>query len=404
MSAFSAAGLETLERRLASHCGDHTVPGLVGLVARNGESHVICRGVREWSGAAVNRDTIFRIASMSKPITAAATLALADEGLLDLHAPIEQWIPELANRRVLRSIDAPVTDTVAAKRSITAHDCLTFTFGYGYLGTAEGDPLPVQLAEAALQLGQGPPQPNASVDAEEWIRQFATLPLMYQPGERWLYNTGALVLSVLVQRASGQPFDAFVKERVLEPLGMHDTSFWVPEDKLDRFTTAYSPDFAGQRQGPVVYDDARAGQWTSRPRFPKGDSGLVSTVEDFARFASMLANGGELGGARVLSTSAVEAMTTDHLTTEQKAVSGLVDGYFDTHGFGYGVTVVTAAGLPEGRPAAYGWDGGLGSVWRNDPTTGMTAVLLTNMAWDRPIPPQVFVDFFTAAYEAVGDG
>lgn len=399
MSAFRSSGLSHLDKVLDSHLGTEQTPGLAALVARGGETHVHVAGVKEWDGAAVERDSIFRIASMSKPITAVATLILAEEGSIELDAPIERWLPELADRQVLSRIDSAVNDTVPAQRSITPRDCLTFTLGHGMLMTPHA--LPFQENEAEAGYAPGPPQPQVSAGADDWLRGFSALPLIHQPGERWLYNTGSLILSVLVARASGMPLDEYLHERIFAPLGMWDTSFWVPEEKLDRFTAVYMKNFESPAGEAFLFDDARTGQWTSRPAFPQGDGGLVSTVDDFARFAAMLAGAGAFEGSRIVSEASVREMTTNHLSDEVRARSGMGDGDFEHAGFGFGVTVLLDSQTVEGNTGAYGWDGGLGSGWRNDPSTGTTTILLTNRAWDGPFLPQIFKDFWAAAYAAV---
>jgi len=182
--------------------------------------------------APMRRDTIFRIASMTKVVTATAVMMLVEEGKLALDAPAERWLPELANRRVLRRVGGPLDDTVPADRAITVRDLLTFTLGFGM---SFDETSPIERAIAELQLVNGQPVPMTPHAPDEWMARFGTLPLMHQPGERWMYNTGSLLQGVLVRRASGQDFDAFVRERIFAPLGMHDTGFFVPPHKLDRF-------------------------------------------------------------------------------------------------------------------------------------------------------------------------
>jgi CubicO group peptidase (beta-lactamase class C family) len=231
-------------------------------------------------------------------------------------------------------------------------------------------------------------------EPDEWLRRFATLPLMCQPGERWLYHTGAEVLGILVARASGQPFEEFLRERIFEPLGMTDTAFFVPEAGLGRFVTSYSTD-------PVtgaldVYDEP-GGQWSKPPAFPSGGAGLVSTGADYLAFAQMLLR----GGAPLLSRPSVEVMTTDQLAPEQKAIGGFYRDDFAARGWGFCVGVVTRRLHPAAPVGQYGWDGGLGSIWRNDPSEHLTSVLLTNAAWTSPRPPDIALDFLTAAYAAI---
>jgi CubicO group peptidase (beta-lactamase class C family) len=298
----------------------------------------------------------------------------------------------LAELEVLREIDGPVEDTMPAVRAITLRDLLTFTFGSG----AHFGPSPFNDMAASLQLGVGPPQPQLAPVPDEWMRRFSTLPLMCQPGERWLYHTGAEILGVLIARASGQTFESFLEERVFGPLGMVDTAFAVSPEKLGRFTAGY---FTDPVSGDFGVFDEIGGQWSRPPAFPSGAAGLVSTGPDYLAFAEVLLR----GGAPLLARSSVEVMTTDHLTPAQKAISGFAPGEFDAKGFGFCVSVVTRHDHPAAPIGQYGWGGGLGSIWRNDPAEQMSCILLTNSAWSAPHAPPVAQDMLTAAYAAIVD-
>jgi CubicO group peptidase (beta-lactamase class C family) len=397
----SAARLQRMHDVLNGYVERGDVPGLVSYVTRRGEEHVDAMGTLTMGGGRpVARDTIFRIASMTKPITAAATMILVEECRLRLDEPVDRLLPEMADRRVLRSLESEVDDTVPANRPITVRDLLTFRLGTGLVMAMPGT-YPIQAATEDAQLGLGPPSPATPPDPDEWIRRLGTLPLMHQPGEKWMYNTGSDVLGVLIARASGQPFETFLRERIFEPLGMVDTDFSVPPAKIGRLATAYATDFATGEL--TVYDDAENGQWSRPPAFPSGAGGLVSTVDDYAAFAHMLLNKGRHGGGRLLSRPSVETMTTDQLTAEQKAVSGLVEGFFDCHGWGFGVSVVTKRENVYDSIGRFGWDGGLGTSGYSDPSEEMVTVLLTQRAWTSPVPPNVCVDFWTSAYQAIDD-
>ena len=397
----SRARLARLRDVLAGHVERGDVPGLVALVGRRGETHVDAIGALAAGGGRgpVARDTIFRIASMTKPVVAVAALILVEEGRLRLDEPVDRLLPELAGRRVLRRIDAPLDDTVPAHRPITLRDLLTFRLGFGIV-FAPPDTHPVQRALGELGLGDGPPAPATPPAPDEWIRRFGTLPLLHQPGERWMYNTGSNVLGVLIARAAGQPLEAFLRERVFEPLGMRDTGFSVPAADLDRLATSY---LVGPGGGTLqLHDEARGGQWSRPPAFPSGAGGLVSTADDFLAFARMLLDGGRMGSRRLLSRPSVETMTTDQLTPAQKAATEWLPGYFEGHGWGFGVAVVTRREdfLSVG---AYGWDGGLGTVWRSDPREEMVAILMTQRAFTSAVPPDVCQDFLTLACAAIDD-
>jgi CubicO group peptidase (beta-lactamase class C family) len=386
---------------MASYVERGDVPGLVTLVSRRGEVHVDAIG-RKAVGASdsIRRDTIFRISSMTKPITAAAAMILVEECTLRLDEPVDPWLPELADRKVLRAIDSPLDDTVPAHRPITLRDLLTFRMGFGIVMAQQGT-YPIQKAMSEQLLGQGPPSPSTPPAPEEWIRRLGTLPLMHQPGEKWMYNTGSDVLGVLIARASGQALETFLRQRLFEPLGMKDTGFSVPATKLDRLAPSY---WTNPETGALeLYDKAEGGQWSRPPAFPSGAGGLVSTIDDYLAFGQMMLNKGKHGGERVLSRPSVETMTTDQLTPEQKAVSGLVPGYFDSHGWGFGVSIVTRRDDVAAVPGRFGWDGGLGTSWWSDPTEDMVTILMTQRAWTSPSPPGVCLDFWTSAYQALDD-
>src|SRR5215469_7659367 len=238
----TSAGLAELRSAAARHVGDDRVPGLAALVASGDQVHLEALGALSIGGPPVQRDSLFRIASVTKPVTGAATLALIEEGLIGLHDPVDTLLPELADRRVLRRLDGPLDDTVPADRPITTRDLLTFTFGFGLMMEMFMAPeqWPVHLAADRLNLAAfGPPDPARQPDPDTWLARLGSLPLMAQPGERWLYNTGACVLGVLASRAAGQPFAEVLRTRVFEPLGMTGTSFWTSEP--GRLATAYRP-------------------------------------------------------------------------------------------------------------------------------------------------------------------
>lgn len=396
--SLSRARLDRLRKSMTGYVERGEVPGIVTLVSRHGEVHVDAVGNKSLDGPdPVRRDTLFRIASMSKPITAAATMILAEEGKLRLDDAVEQWLPELADRKVLKRIDTPLDETVPAHRPIMVRDLLTLTMGFGLLLTPTGE-YPILSAANELQIGMRPAShPQAKPDPDEWIRRLGTLPLMYQPGERWLYGTGFDVLSVLLARVSGQPLETFLRERLFEPLGMKDTGFSVPADKLDRLASCYAPNPA---TGTLeLFDGIQESQWGRPPTFPSGAAGLVSTLDDYLAFGQMLLSQGRHGSERMLSRLSVEVMTTDQLTPAQKAVSSLLPGFFETHGWGFGVSVVTRRDDIASVPGRYGWDGSLGTSWYCDPKEDLVGMVLTQ----RVMALDVYRDFWTLAYQAIDD-
>jgi CubicO group peptidase (beta-lactamase class C family) len=397
----SRARLDRMHHVMTGYVERGEVPGLVTLVSRRGEEHVDAIGMKAvGSNDPMLRDTIFRISSMTKPITAVATMILVEECKLRLDEPVDLLLPELAERKVLKRLDGPLDDTVPANRPITVRDLLTFRMGFGQM-MALPDAYPILTVANEQQIGMGPPSPSAMPAPDEWIRRLGSLPLMHQPGEQWMYNTGSDVLGVLIARASGQPFETFLRERIFEPLGMKDTSFSVLAASLDRLATSYWTNF--ETGALEIYDEARGGQWSRPPAFPSGAGGLVSTIDDYLAFGQMMLNQGKHGSERILSRLAVETMTTDQLTPEQKALSGLVSGDFDSHGWGFGVSVVTRRDDVAAVPGRFGWDGGLGTSWYSDPREGMVTILMTQRAWTSPTPPNVCLDFWTSAYQAIDD-
>jgi CubicO group peptidase (beta-lactamase class C family) len=396
---FSGARLGRMRDVMAGHVKHGDVPGIVTLVSRRGEVHVDAIGTNAFGGSAsMRRDTIFRIASVTKPIVAAAAMILVEECALRLDEPIDPWLPELADRRVLRAIDSPLDDTVPATRPITLRDLLTFRLGIGAVMVFPPR-YPIQEAMAQAGVAPGPSLPAHAPD--ELMKRFGSLPLVHQPGERWLYNSGSDILGVLISRVAGTSLEEFLRERIFVPLGMNDTSFSVPESKLDRLASSYWTNPAtGEFE---VFDGIDDSRWASPPVFESGAGGLVSTVDDLFAFGQMMLSEGQHGNQRILSRRSVELMTTDHITPEQKAVSGFFPGFWDDHGWGFGVSIVTRRNDLAATPGRYGWDGGYGTSWYVDPGEELVGILMTQRVWDTPNPPVVLLDFWTSAYGAIND-
>jgi len=378
-------GLDRFGTVAASHVGDHEVPGLVALVAQGDEVHVEAIGALSIGGRPVERGSLFRIASTTKPITAAATLALVREGLFELDEPVNRLLPELANRRVMRRMDGPLNDTVPAVGPVTVRGLLTFTFGFGMALQMFMATEPWPAVAAATQAGLatiGPPQPDAFVDPDTWIAHFGELPLLAQPGEQWLYNTGSHVLSVLCARAAGMSYDDVLRTRIFEPLGMPDTGFYT-EDVL-RLATAYQP----TADGLAVWD-APDGQWSRPPSFHDGAAGLLSTVDDLLAFARMLLRRGE----PVLTADQVREMSRDHLTAPQREF-GMA--FLGGRGWGLGTSVV----LDGPWAGAIGWDGGLGTSFLVHPERDLAVIVLTQRMFDTAQAPAVHTDLQLAGLTA----
>ena len=374
--------MSSLDERMAQHVGPDGALGGVWCLDRGGDAQVGWAGSLDTEGArAVARDTIFRISSMTKPITAAAALTLVADGTVLLDDAVDRWLPELADRQVMRDPDGSLDDTVPAERAITLRDLLTFTLGIGMDFPRYGQQ-PVLLAAEELELGAGPPQPQGPPPPDEWVRRLGTLPLESQPGERWLYHVGADVLGVLIARATGQSLEDALVDRVLGPLHMDDTRFSVPGGSLDRMGACFARDpSSGDRS---TYDETD-GQWSRPPAFPSGGAGLVSTLDDYLTFARMLRTGGQHEGKTVVPTELVTEMTSNQLSDEQLAASAL-DASGD-QGFGFCVGVLLREA--EGRHAGtYGWSGGMGSDWYTDPVDDQIGIVLTNQMFSGPqLPP-----------------
>lgn len=378
---------------LRRHVDDGFVPGAVAVLARRGEIHVDAVGHLAFDGPGstipMATDTICRLGSMSKPIITACAMTLVEDNTLRLDDPVDDLLPELADMSVLTHPHAALDDTVPAERPITLRGLLTYTFGAGMVLAEPGT---APIADAMEAIGPMP--------FDEWIGRLGALPLVHQPGERWLYHTAADVTGVLIARATGMSFGEALRERVCEPLGMRDTGFSVPDDRLDRFSTAYALDDA---TGELVIDDFSHGTFRPEPVFESGGGGLVSTADDFLAFASALLTGGSLLGERVLSRPSVTLMTSDHLTPEQKAVSGFRPGYFDAMGWGFGLSVRTKRTGLGPSVGSYGWPGYFGTAWYNDPAEDLIAIVMMQRshAGDQQLP--MWADIWTAIYQAIDD-
>jgi CubicO group peptidase (beta-lactamase class C family) len=370
------------------------VPGAVAVVARHGEAHIEAAGNLAFEGPGARTpmaaDTICRIASMTKPIVAACAMTLVEDCTLRLDDPVDAFLPELADMTVLADPGGSLEDTVPARRPITLRDLLTYRLGTGMV-VAEPGTVPISEALDALNRLGPEPQPDG------WIRRLGALPLVYQPGERWMYETAANVTVVLIARATGMSFGDALRERICEPLGMRDTAFSVGGDRIGRLATAYELDDA---TGELVVEDGPDGYWSRPPRFESGGGGLVSTAADYLAFASALLAGGAHNGERVLSRPSVTLMTSDHLTPVRTGF--WPPGYFDDIGWGFGMSVRTRRTHLGPSVGSYGWPGKYGTAWYNDPAEDMTAILMIQRA-HAPVRLPHLLDFWTAAYQAIDD-
>jgi CubicO group peptidase (beta-lactamase class C family) len=396
---WSGVRLDRTHQAMRGHVERGEVPGLVTLVARRGQVRADPVGAKAVGGDPMRHDTIFRISSLTKPIAAAAAMVLVEDGRLRLDEPVDQLLPELADRRVLKQLDGPLEDTVPAKRPITLRDLLTLRMGFGFV-LGPPDEYPILVAADEQRLGMGPPKPATPHEPDEWLRRFATLPLMHQPGEQWMYEMGFAVLGVLISRASEKPLETFLRERIFGPLGMEDTGFHVPAEKLNRLASLYA---ANPETGALeLYDGVEDSQWSRPPSFPDARGGLVSTAEDYLAFGRMMLDGGEHRGERILSRISVELMTTDHLTPELRATSDSVPVFLGGCGWGFGLSTIPGGDGVTATPGRYGWEGGLGTSWSSDPEEDMVGILMTQRLAS-PGSPRIDLDFWASVYGELED-
>lgn len=316
------------------------------------------------AGLPMQRDTIFRIASMTKPVTVAAALCLVEEGKLALADPVTRWLPELSDMQVLVDPAGPLDNTVPARRPITIDDLMTHRSGLAYMFSVGG---PLSRAYGQVSMRQ---------DQDHWLAEVAQLPLVHQPGERLTYSHATDVLGILVSRIEGKSLHAVLTERLLEPLGMADTGFFITPDKRARAATMYRLD---EQTG--LHHDAMSPIPVTEPRFCQGGASLVTTVDDYLRFARMLLEGGAVDGVRVLSEESVRMMRTDRLTDTQKRDPFLGMPFWVGRGFGLNLSVVTDPAKSSqlygpGGLGTFSWPGAYGTWWQADPTNDLILLYL----------------------------
>ncbi|MFE3251101.1 serine hydrolase domain-containing protein [Streptomyces sp. NPDC059209] len=387
----TATGATNLHDVLKAHVNEGPLPGVVALVARGDRTETAEVGSADAAGTTpLTRDSIFRIASVTKPVVAAAVMMLVEDGRISLDDPVDRWLPELASPMVVRTPAGPVDDVVPAVRAITVFDLLTFRSGHGFPSDFS---LPA-VAPLFSELKQGPPRPQHVAAPDEWMAKLSRIPLLHQPGEAWLYNIGSDILGVLIARVTGRSLPEFLAERIFEPLGMTDTAFEVPAGKRDRVPHYYRADGTGG----LELVDAPDGQWSTVPPFPSGAGGLVSTADDLHAFAKMLlADGradGKAGDKALLSPESVARMTTDHLTRPQRDAGTL---FLEGQGWGFGGSVDIAAVDPWNVAGRYGWIGGTGTAAHITPSTGTVTILLTQLEATGPVPAPLLRDFWRYA-------
>jgi CubicO group peptidase (beta-lactamase class C family) len=352
-----------LEAFLVRHLEAGTVPGAVGLLGGR-DPEVVAAGVASIGGDPMREDAIMRIQSMTKPITAVAALRLVEAGRIGLDQSVVGWLPELADRRVLTSPAAPLDDTVRALRPITLRHLLTMGSGYGM---EFGDtPLRQAMADSGTAVG---PEPIA-LGADEWLARLAELPLAFQPGEGWRYHHSFALLGILLARLAGRPLGEHLADDLFDPLGMPDTAFWVPNEKLDRLPAAYRHGESGLEET----EPAGGGFYAGPPPFDVSHGELVSTARDYHRFLRVLVEGGRVDGAPLISQDHRRQMTSDQVPAENKTPDSFFRGFWDGTGWGFGVGIETE-GPRRGR---YSWSGGQGTNFYVDPD-GTIGILFTQV-------------------------
>lgn len=372
---------------LTSYVASGEIPGIVAVVARGDDLDVTVIGEQAVGGDAMREDSLFRIASAGKPITAVAVLTLVADGRLAIDESVDDLLPELASPRVLRDLRGPIDDTVPADRSITVEDLLRSTNGHGFPADFSA-PIVSILVE---RLNQGPTRPEAFPPPDEWMAMLSEIPLLHQPGEAFTYNTAYDILGVLVACASGQPFADYVDERVFQPLGMTDSEFAFAPGSVGRMTAAYR---RGE-DGVLVVVDPPDGEWAAEPAFASGAGGCVSTAADVLAFHRMLL----AGGGDVLPSDLVAEMTSDQFTP---AIRSTNDVFLNGQSWGYGCGVDIEVRDSWNVPGRYGWVGGSGTSAYAVPADGSVAILLTQVELGGPQGSPVLETFWTAAAAHLG--
>jgi CubicO group peptidase (beta-lactamase class C family) len=395
---FSTEGLKAVADAMEKAVNNGDVPGVVTLLYRRGLiAQINAVGYRdEAAKTPMRRDTIFRIASMTKPLISVAVLMLIEDGKLTLTTPADKFLPELADRKLLRNPGDPLDSATASPRAITIADLLTHRSGIVTPDSAPG-PATDAIRQADAQRDEG---------YDAWMKRIGALPLIYEPGTHFNYGNSFDVLGILIARASGMGLPEFLETRIFKPLGMHDTGFMVPAGKMGRFATNYAIDPATKQR--VVADKAdESSLWARMPAFPSGGGGLVSTAEDYLQFARMLLGKGRLGDARLLSHQSVALMTANELPPEQRKIPFSGFEFWAGQGFGLGVSVVDDVARQAASPFGYsskgsfGWPGAFGTWWQVDPKEDMIQIFLIQQPAADPRSP--LLRFKEASYRALDD-
>jgi CubicO group peptidase (beta-lactamase class C family) len=390
----SALKLKHLERTMQHYIENGQLAGVVTLVARHGRiAHFKAYGKMSLeTGIPMQKDTLFRLYSMTKPITSIALLKLFEKGVFQLKDHVEWHIPSFKDIKVFDGVDGDgKMKVVDQKRKVTVYDMFRHTSGLTY-GVFSNSPIDIAYREAQLWYFKEP--------LESFIQKLAQIPLLYQPGTVWHYGYSHDVLAYLVETFSGMRFDKYLQKEIFEPLGMTDTSFGVADDKLTRYSTCYGPpgeNSTGEKM--VAIDKPDKSEYLLGAKFQAGGVGLVSTAADYYRFAQMLLNKGEYNGKRILGRKTVELFSANHLPPDLMPIR-IGPMPMDGVGFGLGVSVVTnsAATANLGSVGQYGWSGYANTTFIIDPVEDMVSIL---MAQFLPTKGAVFERFKTLVYQSI---
>ena len=390
-SGMSQEGLERVTAVLDKYIENAGIAGAVSLIYRRGGiAHLSARGHQDIaSGTPMQRDTIFGLASMTNPVTAVAAMMLVEDGTLGLDEPVDSWLPELADRKVLNDPAGPRDEVHDSPRQIALRDLLRYTMGIGVIGMAGiGSEAPIAAAASEVRRG-------GSVTPDEYLKRLGALPLVYAPGESFMYNTASDVAGVLIARASGMGLDRFMETKIFEPLGMTDTGFWVPAAKRPRLATYYR---SGPQPGTLVPVENNDTRYAAPPVFPSGAAGLVSTVDDYLMFGRMLLNKGEVDGVRLLSRESVELMTTNQLPEDPDKRFFVSPDFWRGSGLGLGVQVTTERIEPGPSVGSFWWHGATGVAWTADPHEDMIFLRFIQRSG---VPSSFYSDYLEALYQAI---
>lgn len=391
-AGFSADRLSRISTVMQGYVDQDKLAGVIAMVARRGKVAYLERfGMMDLEAAkSMQFDTIFRIYSMTKPITSVALMMLYEEGRFQLNDPVSKFIAEFADVKVFAGATEEGFELTELEREITIWHLLTHTAGLSY-DFFEDSPVDAMYLEADLH------QPDRTL--EEMIHQLVKLPLVHQPGTAWRYSMATDVLGYLIEVISGISLDVFLEKKILKPLGMEDTGFYVPEAKLGRLAATYGPTENG---GTELLDAPATSQYAKPPRFLSGGAGLVSTLSDYARFAQMLLDGGELDGTRLLGRKTVGLMTINHLPDE------LIPIQVQPHilygcgfGLGFRVLVNVAQAGRLGSEGEFGWGGAASTSFFVDPKEELIGLLLTQLEPSRYYP--IRNEFKVLVYQALVD-